>query len=254
MSKLFDDILTSEELDAIDAVHKSKSNRFDTLVRCAGLDPRKDFRFSQLRRLDLRGADLRKFDFTGSDLRQSVVDGQTIIDNSTIFDDAQLDWVQAEALPIVQEMQAIEAASSSERRLALIRDMVGKHGRTDHVVAYLVRAATAANEIEIFLDFTTNLPTKIRPEQIDQLARHGSKLLEKKFKKSRSRTRRDATANFAVEPIIKRLRESPGGFGILLFGHLAKIMNEKADTVQLRGVATPEPQDLLKVFTLLRGR
>lgn len=254
MRKLFDDILTSEELVAIDAVHQSNSNRFDILVRFAGLDPRKDFRFSRLCRLDLRGADLREFDFTGSDLRQSVVDAKTIIDKSTILVDAQVDWIQAEALPIVQQMQEIEAASSSERRLALIHEMVGKHGRTDHVVAYMVRAATAAKEIDTFLDFTTNLPTEIRSEQIDQLGRHGAKLLEKKFKKAQSRTRRNATVKFAVEPIIKRLRESPGGFGTLLFGNLAEIMNEKADTVRLRGVATPEPQDLLKAFTLLRGR
>ncbi len=253
MNKLFDDILTSEELAAIDAVHRSNSIRFDTLVRLAGLDPSKDFRFSLLQRLDLRGADLRDYNFTGSDLRQSVVDTQTIIDKSTVLDDALVDWIQTEALPIVQQMQEIEAASSSERRLALISEMVSTHGRTKHVVIYMVRAATATKEIEAYLDFVTNLPTHVSAEQIKNLSAHGTKLLEKKFKRAQSRTRRNATANLSVEPIVKRLRESPGGFGTLLFGNLAETMNKKAETVELKGVATPGPQDLLKAFKLLRA-
>ncbi|MDE4098303.1 MULTISPECIES: hypothetical protein [Phaeobacter] len=252
MNKLFDDILTLEELAAIDAVHSSNSTRFDVLVRLAGLDPSKDFRFSQLLRLDLRSADLRDFDFTGSDLRQSVVDAQTIIDKSTILDGAQIDWISAETLPIVQQMQEIEAALSSDKRLALIQEMIKKHGRTNHVVTYLVRAAIAAKEIETFLDFVTNLPAELDPEQVRQLSAHGTNLLEKKFKKNQSRTRRSATAKFAIEPIVKRLQESPGGFGAQLFGKLAEVMNDKAETIQLKGVATTEPQDLRKAFALLR--
>ncbi|AXT33824.1 hypothetical protein D1820_01910 [Phaeobacter sp. LSS9] len=252
MNKLFDDILTSEELAAIDVVHQSNSTQFDVLVSLAGLDPGKDFRFSQLQRLDLRGAVLRGFDFTGSDLRQSVIDAQTIIDNTTIMVDAQIDWIQADTLPIVQQMQQIEATSSSEKRLALIQEMVSKHGRTNHVVAYMVRAALETKEVETFLDFVTNLPSQLSLEQIRQLSTHGTKLLEKKFKKAQSRTRRSATANFAVEPIVERLRESPGGFGALLFGQLAKVMNQKAKTVQLNGMVMLEPQDLQKAFSLLR--
>jgi hypothetical protein len=253
MSKLFDDILTSEELASMDAVHASNSTRFDTLVHLAGLDPSEDFRFSQLQRLDLRGADLRGFDFTSSDLRQSVIDPLTIIDNSTLLEGAQVDWIEAEALPIVRKMQEIEATSSSEKRLVLLHTMISMHGRTDHVVTYLVRAAIAAKQIETFLDFATNLPTQLSSEQIEQLIAHGMKLLDKKFKKAQSRTRRDRTAVFAVEPIAKRLQESPGGFGTRLFGQLAKVMNTKAETIHLSGTATLEPQDLRNAFLRLRS-
>lgn len=120
------DIPSDSELDAIQRVSNSEEMRFHQVVGLVGLDPSCDFRFANLRRVDFRGADLRGFDFTGADLRFSVRDSATVVDNSTIFVDAQEMWVDVELrTPTVDLMLAVERATSSIERKRAIESLFG---------------------------------------------------------------------------------------------------------------------------------
>lgn len=246
---LLEDLLIEDDVEAIEAVLASEFTRFDKLVKIAGLDPKIDFQYTDLRRLDLRGADLRGFDFTGSDLRQCIFNKSTLIDETTVFEEAKLDWIEVDFLPIVQKMQEIEIAPTSERRLQLLDDLISEHGRTEHVVAYMIKAATKAKDLGHFLDFLVHLPADLTTAQFSVIRDHGKELFAKKRKQARSRTRRDKTAILAVEPILKRLRESPGEMGKVVFGFLSEIMNTKPQTIALGGTALPEMTDIEKAFS-----
>lgn len=254
MTGLLEDVLSDDDVRAIDAVLGSDLWRFDELVRISGLDPQIDFQYSDLRCLDMRGADLRGFDFTGSDLRQCVINKATLTDETTILGGAILDWIEVEALPIVQTMQEIEIASSSERRQALLTNLITEHGRSHHVVTYMAKAAGNAKEIEQFLDFVTQLPANLTVDQMSVIRKQGQKLLSKKFKQTRSRTRRDKTAIFAVQPVFDRLKDSPGELGQVLFGYVAEVVNAKKQAKILRGTAMLEPGDLEAAFSRIGKR
>ena len=249
MSGLLEDVLTDADVAAIEAVLSSKIFRFDKLVKIAGLDPGKAFQDTDLRCLDLRGADLRGFDFTGSDLRQCVINGRTLIDNSTIFENTKLDWIESDDLPIVQRMQEIETASTSERRQDLLNELISEHGRTEHVVAYMVKAAANAKELGHFLDFFVQLPADLTADQFAIVRNQGKELFARKRKQAKSRTRREKTAIFAVEPILNRLKEGAGDMGKVVFGYLSEVMNSKPQTVALEGTALVEVSDIEKAFS-----
>lgn len=246
--RLAEDILTLEELEAIDRVFASDSPRFDFLVDLAGLDPKRDFTFSDLRRLNMCGADLRGFDFTGSDLRHCAKNANTLIDHTTTLTDAATDWIELEALPIVMKMQEIEAAKGSDRRLELLNELVGEFGKSTHVVTYMVAAATNAVALDEFIDFALIMPSELSDGQAGQLRQAAAKLLKKKLSKSKSRTRRDTTTIFALENIAARLKGSKGTLAEQIFGNLAEVVNAKHQTVQLGGTANIEPADLEKAF------
>lgn len=251
MTGLLEDILTDCDVRAIEAVQTSNVSGFDELVKISGLDPNIDFRYSDLRCLDMRGADLRGFDFTGSDLRQCIINGKTLIDVTTILKEAALDWIEVEALPIVQQMQDIEAASGSVQRQTLLAALIAEHGRTDHVITYLTKAAANSKELVQFLDFITQLPAHLSSQQLSVIRIQGQKLVSKKFKHAKGRTRRDGTALFAVAPVLERLKDSPGDLGRVLFGNLAEVMNTKAQTIVLGGMASLELADIEAAFSRL---
>lgn len=251
MTSLLEDFLTDDDLKAIQAIFASKEARFDRLVAISGLNPATDFQFSELKRLDLRGADLRGFDFTGSDLRQSVVSETTRIDRTTVLKDALVDWIEVEALPIVERMQAVELATDSKKRQAKLADLVAEFGRSDHVVTYVVKAASNAKNIEEFLDFITQLPETLSAEQFSIIRRQSSKLLSKKLNRAKSRTRREGTAIFAGEPILERLRTSPGKLGRVVLGYLAEVSGAKEQVKALGSFATIELRDIEKAFSRL---
>lgn len=62
------DLIQSDLLWRIERILESPSDRFDDLVRAAGLDPKKDLRFGDWQNLDFSDSDLRAFDFTGCNL------------------------------------------------------------------------------------------------------------------------------------------------------------------------------------------
>ncbi len=141
MTTLVEDCLTEEDRRFIAEVLASRELRFDRLAQVAGLDPATDFKYSDLRNLNFCGADLRGFDFTGCDLRGGVVDERTIIDETTILEDARIDWLSERDIPIVQLMQEVQSASSREQRLHALETLERKFGKTDHVIGFVVNAA-----------------------------------------------------------------------------------------------------------------
>ncbi len=246
--RLAEDLLTPKELEAIELVSNSDNPRFDLLVKLSGLDPKQDFTHSDLRRLNMCGADLRGFDFTGSDLRYCARNANTLIDDTTILTDAATDWIELEALPIVMKMQEVEAATGSDRRLEVLNQLVGEFGKSNHVVTYMVAAASNSDELDEFIDFATLLPPELSEGQAERLRQAAAKLLKKKLSRSKSRTRRETTTIFALENIAARLKESKGTLAAQVFGHLAEIVNAKHQTVQLGGTAHIERADLEQAF------
>lgn len=246
--RLVEDILTPAELEAIELVSSSKTPRFDLLVKLSGLDPQTDFTHSDLRRLNLCGADLRGYDFTGSDLRLCARNDRTLVDDTTILTDAKIDWIELEALPIVMKMQEVEAASGSDKRLAVLNELVAEFGRSDHVVTYMVSAASKADTLDEFIDFALFLPPSLSEAQAGRLQMAASKLLKKKLARSKSRTRRDTTTVFALEAIAERLRQGKGTLAAAIFGNLAEIADTKSQSVLLRGTYNIERADLEKAF------
>nr|WP_253913194.1 pentapeptide repeat-containing protein [Pseudoruegeria sp. HB172150] len=215
----------------------------------SGLDPRNDFKFSDLRRLNLCGADLRGFDFTGSDLRQCVRNGNTLIDDTTVFDDALVEWIDVETLPIVMKMQEVEAASGPEPRQKLLTELVAEFGKTSHVVSYMVSAASKAQTLDEFLDFALFLPEKVTTNQSATLRSAGLKLLKKKLSQSRSRTGRGATAIFAIENIVAKLQQAPDSMAERIYGHLADVVNSKQPATIGNRLVSVEARDVEHAFS-----
>ena len=174
------------------------------------MDPRRDFTYSDLRRLNLCGADLRGYNFTGSDLRLCARNDRTIIDDSTVLTDTQTDWIELEALPIVMKMQEVETASGSDRRLEVLNELIAEFGKSAHVVTYMVSAASKADSLDEFIDFAMFLPQTLSEGHARMLQTAATKLLKKRLSRSKSRTRRDTTIIFALEAIAARLQESNG--------------------------------------------
>ncbi len=251
MTRLLEDMLTNQELQAIDQVLESNSSRFDQLVDMSGLDPATDFRFADLRWLNLCGADLRGFDFTGSDLRQCARNDNTVIDQTTIFNEAKIDWIELEALPIVTKMQEIESVSASEERQKLLAELTTEFGKTTHVITYMVSAASQSKTVEQFLDFAQFLPPQLPQSQSDRLSDAGLKLLRKKFAQSKSRTRRNTTAILALDDIVKKLQQTPGSLAESIYGHLAEIVTNKRQTVVLSRMAEVELSDMEDAFAAI---
>jgi uncharacterized protein YjbI with pentapeptide repeats len=251
MTGLLEDILSEADSRAIDAVFSSKVLRFDKLVKLSGLNKSADFKYANLANLDFRGADLRGFDFSGSDLRNCAIDSETLIDNTTILDEALIGWIEYDDLSLVRKMLDVERSVSAASRQDLLREIILKHGRSEHVIKYMVAAATSANELDIFLDFFTQFPSDISTSQLSSLQKSAIKLLNRKFNQARKRTGRESTAIFAVDAIMSRLENSPGDLGRLLFGIIAEIVNQKPQTKQLRGMANVDPSDITAAFSRL---
>lgn len=246
---LIEDLLSEEDLEAIERVLASDSPRFDLLVKAAGLDPKIDFMFSDFRRLNFCGADLRGYNFYGSDLRFSVRNNNTIIDETTIFTKAKLDWIQSDALPIVTKMQEVEKSASSERRKVLLGELIGEFGKSTHVVSYMVSAAVRATTLEDFLDFALFLPPTPNSDQSKLLLSTAQKLLKKKLASNKNRTRRDKTAVFAIDKIVDKLKSSKFSLGERIYSHLVEIVTAKHETIALKGMASIEPKDIEAAFS-----
>jgi len=237
MSRLLEDYLTTEERQAIDAVLSSNSMKFDHLVQLAGLDPKSDFKFSDLRALNFCGADLRGFDFTGSDLRRAAKDERTQIDESTIFTNALVEWVDERDLPIVLLMREVESAADSQGRQKALETLEKKYGKTDHVVSFVVNAACEAGSTQAFLDYVEFLPPSLSSTQVRKLITAGERVLNRKFAKSRSRTRREATTIFAANTIVDRLEKSANSFAAEWYKSLAEVVDSEQTNNALLGTA-----------------
>lgn len=249
--KLLEDMLTDAEISAISAVMKADTVRFDVLVDIAGLDRKADFSNSDLSNLNLCGADLRGFDFSGSDLRGCWKNRDTLFDETTSFENAKVDWVEVEELPIVLRMQDIGSAANSKERTSAISELIAKHGRTPHVVKFLVFTALRSESVDEFLDFISFLPRDINPDYARQLREIGGKLLDKRLAQSRNRSGKGRYSVSVIEGIVERLslrRESLSGG---MFDTLSLMVQSKPQTKILKGMASVEASDLREAFSSL---
>ena len=249
--RLLEDYLTQNDIESIDRVLASANPRFDLLAKIAALDPQNDFTFSDFRKLNMCGADLRGFDFSGSDLRQCVRNSNTLIDETTNFSDALVDWIEVDSLPIVVKMQEVELAASSQKRQKLLNELTAEFGKSTHVVSYLVKAASQSDTLDKFLDFVSFLPDNLSANQLKSLKIIAQKLLKKKISQSRSRTGRDRTAILAVDKIVEKLQLSTDSFGEKIYRYLVEIVNSKRQTVVLKGMVTIEVKDIEDAFNLI---
>ncbi|MBL6426702.1 MAG: pentapeptide repeat-containing protein [Maritimibacter sp.] len=175
----------------------------------SGLDPAKDFRHTNLRGLNFCGADLRGYDFTGADLRDTAVSLSTLIDETTILQDADIRWVREEDLQIVTLMQSVQSArTSAERRHQLVR-IEENFGRSEHVLQFVVNAANDQKDIDAFIDYVAFLPENAPQRIVGQMADLGARLLRREGNRARARTRRSSTQGFTVARVVERLEETP---------------------------------------------
>lgn len=82
--------VTEEDKAKMKAVLEAETDNFLELCELAGLDLKKDLRYSNLEKVDFTGCDLRGLDLTGADLR-GATGVQVIWDKTTILTGADLE-------------------------------------------------------------------------------------------------------------------------------------------------------------------
>ena len=249
MTRLIEDIITNEEYEAVERVLSSLEFRFDRLAILAGLDPTQDFKYSDLRTLNFCGADLRGYDFTGSDLRDCAIDVNTKIDETTVLTDAEVRWIDEGDLPIVQLMMDVSHASSSDNRAHSLAKLEERFGKTDHVIQFVVNAASETDNLDCYLDYLDFLPASLPARQTVKLVEQGERVLRKRLSRARARTGRDATKIFAISMILDRLRESSDSFAEAWYENLALTADDLTQTQALQGTVI-EPKEELLVSSL----
>lgn len=89
---------------------------FVELVSISGLDPKRDFRFANLRGVDLRGCDLREFDFRFADLSGAIVSESTLLPLGRTPEGLEDSVVeQSDEKPIAILMREIDATPEAQR-------------------------------------------------------------------------------------------------------------------------------------------
>lgn len=126
---------------------------FSNLVALSGLDPKVDFRFLDLSGFDFRGTDLRGYDLTGSDLRGCLRDKATIIDHTTIINDAQIEWIEINKPTIIEKMNEVELSSSSRERRKKLTELALEYQSADHIRRYLRNLIDQTRSVEAFFDY-----------------------------------------------------------------------------------------------------
>jgi beta-phosphoglucomutase-like phosphatase (HAD superfamily) len=233
MTRVLEDYLDDEDRRAIEAVFAAREFRFDKLAHIAGLDPEQDFQHADLRGLNFCGADLRGFNFTGSDLRDVARDRSTVIDSSTVLKDAKVRWVEEADIPIIERMHRVQGASTTAQRLDALRDLEKHHGRSEHVLAFVVNAASETSSLEAFVDYLEFLPPDLPRASVARLVEAGERAVSRKVTQARSRTRRTATAIFALSAVIERLRDAEPSLASAWFRALAAVVERGSRQRQL---------------------
>lgn len=249
MIRLTEDIIEPEEREAIERVLSAVDIRFDKLAALAGLDPQRDFKNSDLRTLNFCGADLRGYDFSGSDLRDVAIDSNTIIDVSTVLTDAKIRWVDEGDIPIVQLMTDVKYASNAKARESSLAELEKRFGKTDHVIQFIINAASETDSLNCYLDYFNFLPAEIEAHHLEKLVLRGERLLRKRLSRAKSRTRRDSTKTFASSNVLDQLRTSDNSLGRSWYRQLALMADEHDRTQALKGTVV-EPMEELLILSL----
>jgi hypothetical protein len=246
--KLLEDMLTDDELSSIAKVMDSNISRFDRLVELAKLDRSCDFRDSDLRGLDFCGADLRGFDFTRSDLRGCLRSPDTVIDDTTIFLDARVDWIEVSDPSVVEQMRKIGGATSSDQRNELIQELIHRNDLTDHVVQFLVFSAEKSELLDEFLDYISFIPPSIDHHYKEKLSRNGVKLVDRKLSQTRNRSGKGRNSVVSVELIVQRLAHAKQSIAGIVFEELSSRLFASSRTKKLGGIFGVEATDLRSAF------
>lgn len=236
--QLFTDIISDKELDSIIQVASYEEHHFDMLARLAGLDPAQDFQHSNLRMVDFRGADLRGFNFTGSDLRFSTKDGRTIIDETTVFDDAEIEWIEEDEVQVVQIMLEAQAATSFDSRRRALNRLSESANTTAHVNKFLVKSIEATNNLDAAIDFADFIVGDLSATHLKTINEKIASLLDKKARSSVSRSNRRGSEIIAAEQIFRRLENASGPVLKNAFFVLADIVDVKCQDLALRHYTT----------------
>lgn len=152
MTMSINEILGQDGIDKIKSILDCQDWSFNALLSVSCLIPSMDFRFGDFRSLDLRGADLRGIDFTGSDLRGCLIDSKTIIDETTILIQTEIDWINEEKQPIHEAMLRIENASSSKNRRTALTTLVSQYTSPVHTHKYLKSLLDRTKVMDAFFD------------------------------------------------------------------------------------------------------
>jgi hypothetical protein len=145
-------VLKTEQLKILQELLLSDDTSFAALVKISKLDKKRDFRFGDFRGLDLRDCDLSGFDFTGSDLRGCIINEKTIISETTILTNADIEWIHAERTPIHQKMFEIERSGSSPDRRRRLDELINNYSSDTHIHLFLKQMIAETRSIETLFD------------------------------------------------------------------------------------------------------
>ena len=120
MWKLLQDVIP-DYIERARAVAAAGTEDFASLIRIAGLDPKRSLRFENWSGIDFSGSDLRGFDFTAARLNGCRFDGARI--DGARFDQAEIDGANPRAAADWPGPQAKlgEAATAGSRRSSAAR-------------------------------------------------------------------------------------------------------------------------------------
>jgi (E)-4-hydroxy-3-methylbut-2-enyl-diphosphate synthase len=153
---------------ALDQLLSAQEDRFDHLLRTAGLDSKVALRFADLRDVSFSGSLLENWDFTGADLRGASFRGARVID--CIFK-------KAIGVDLSGAIQA--SFAGGEDRTSLQDDIAGPAPR-HQTIQVMVGGIAVGGGAPVVVQSMTNTDTadiKGTIEQIAELARAGSEMV-----------------------------------------------------------------------------
>lgn len=148
-----EDIISDEDKAALRRIDDALDWSFSSLVAISGLRPECDFRHLDLSGFDFRGEDLRFFDFSGCDLTGCFKNDETVIDETTILQDATVEWIQDADDSIVNLMGMVSVASSSRDRRKLLERLVSEYRSPDHIRIFLRNQIIKAPSLDSLFDY-----------------------------------------------------------------------------------------------------
>lgn len=200
--------INDRDKQILEAVVNANDVTFTSHAKLADLDPKIDFRFADLREVDFRGSDLRGFDFTGASLLGAIKDNTTKIDETTIFESAELGWIEADSSDIVRPMQAIQAASDSNSRQKLLIDLIENYRSATHIRQFLLTSIRRTQSVEAFFDFANAIQSDSDPHTDRVILEELSRLVEAKGRATDRSRKRVAQVPQGLDLILRCLEET----------------------------------------------
>lgn len=252
---ILEDQLTETIVQQLAAVGKAEDWSFNNLVLLSGLDPSRDFRHLDLRGLDLRGADLRGFDFSFSDLRECLKNADTLIDQTTIFEGAAIEWIDIQNSTIVQKMAAVENANGHSQRRKHLSELKSDYHSPDHIRIYLRNLILATQSVEAFFDYLDFFEPKT-PEDVIAISKGLRKFSMNSVKRSGRNKRYLSPSTTSYRILLDRIAESSNSVvGDAFNFYLAELERKgRTDRIPTRNTADDDFQSLLVAIDGVAGQ